>query len=91
MSKRVDVFIKGEGYAEFKFLTSEAKKWAVENDVENSLQSFGSEFCGRPIFLKDVRDGLYQIGLSLTTGKKLYSLLIKSGLTLESELNFKVV
>ena len=84
--EKLDVFIKHEGYADIKFLTKKAKDWAVKHSYPNGLAEFAKEgFCGKPVFVSDVQDGMYQLGIDARSVKRVTKQMQAAGLVVESE------
>ncbi len=88
-SNQPDVYIKHEGYADFKFLTVKAKEAAHTLKIPNSLHEFGNEFCGSPVYYNDKpkthTKGLYTCGIKVSYLNKLKKQLEAKGLIVESE------
>jgi len=85
--KETDVYIKDEGYADVKFLSLKAKKWAHENNIPNSLEHFGENFCGKSIWYPGMKEGLYNTSCFLSKLKQLLPKMRKFGLIIESEID----
>lgn len=86
---RTDVYIKDEGYADFRLATQKAKLWANRNGYTNSLLSQfgkGNTFCGEQIWDDENKSGAYSFAMNNTP--KLYRTIEKmkkAGLKVESE------
>ncbi len=84
-----DVYVKQEGYGDFKFLTVKAKEVANELKIPNSLHHFGKEFCGMPVYYHDQpkthEKGKYTCGIKLAHIERTTKKLRKAGLVVESE------
>ena len=81
-----DVFIKDEGYAAVKFLSDKAKEIACELGIPNSLQAFGDTFCGKPIWNKNTKKGMYESSLDLCEVNRAIQVLTDKGLKVETEI-----
>ena len=86
---RPDVFIKDEGYADVKLLSLKAKVWAHKYGIPNSLEQFGEEFCGTPVWYPGMQEGMYQCGIKLSALKKVAKAMQKEGLVVESEFSMQ--
>lgn len=84
-SGALDVYIKHEGYAAVKFMSPKAKQWACNNRIPNSLDYFGKEFCGSPVWNPETPSGLYNCSLSWAQAAKLTKRMRKEGFIVESE------
>lgn len=85
--KNVDVYVKDEGYGDFKFLTPKAREWANKNQIPNSLEYFGKSFCGMPVWYPGMDDGLYTCGIKRTKISQFVKAAINAGLNVESEMS----
>ena len=65
-TRKTDVYIKDEGYADVRFVSDKIKQWAYEQKIPNSLASFGKAFCGEPVWNENTKVGLYKIGIKLS-------------------------
>lgn len=89
-AKNIDIFIKDEGYGDFKFLTLAAKEWAHENGIPNSLAEFGKEFCGMPVWYPGMKKGQYTCGIRQSKIKKFVKAAISAGLNVDCEFDVKL-
>ena len=81
-----DVYIKDEGYAAVKFLSDKAKEIAFSLGIPNCLQDLGDTFCGKPIWNKDTKKGMYECSFDVCEVGKLTQTLTDKGLEIESEI-----
>lgn len=85
MKTQIDVFIKNEGYADFRFISERSKEVAHKLGIPNSLKSFGDTWCGQPVWNSKNKTGRYKCGINLDSMGKIVLKLQNEGLTIESE------
>ena len=81
-----DIFIKDEGFAQVRIHNNpKAAKWAHEQGYKNSLERFGKEFAGEPVWYPGMENGVYYFGLTPEMVPPFIKAAEFAGLTVESE------
>jgi hypothetical protein len=82
---KFEVYVKNEGYADFRFISDRAKVIAHELQIPNSLAEFET-FCGQPVWSPESPEGLYKCGFKMGAARRLIRELRSRGLTVETEI-----
>ena len=82
---KVDVYVKDEGYADFRFVTDRAKRVAFRLGLNNDLQACGNLYCGKPVWNSDTKVGVYHSGQPVNKVHSIIKQLKERGLVIESE------
>ena len=76
--ENIDIYVKDEGYADFRVLTDKAKEICNKNGFKNSLEEFGE-------WSEKKKEGRYSFGVSEKDVFSVIEVMEKEGLTIDSE------
>jgi len=81
-----DFYIKDEGYADVKALSTKAKEFSFHEGWDNTLLKIGNKFCGQDVWTPGMTHGMYQFGIRRSQLQDFIEYVKEKGFTVESEL-----